>query len=894
MLRKTIPHLYESRGLFTASKNEIVTQWMSYDVVRNVLSGHGISVENFAAIYGGDVFDYFMDVISVKKEIGDCPVMAKLLQFLKDRDISSDELFTICSHFRKSMLDFSYDSDVNTKNIFDEISYVFDLNFAGVLRMYSATVYEKEQEIVKNATLLNEYRKAIDESAIVSKTDLDGVITYANDNLCNVCGYTRDELVGQSHGIMRHEDMPADFFEQLWSAIRDHKIFKGTIKNRKKNGDYFYVDSTIVPITDPFNEITEYMAIGYEVTTLIDAREDAQKAGEAKDYFLSNMSHEIRTPLNAILGFVSLLKDEETSKKHQKYFNIIQNSGENLLSIINDILDFSKLRSGEFTVEAAFFNVHEALSHTLELFVPSANEKSITMLSFIDPMIPYELYSDALRIKQIIANFLSNAVKFTPVAGRIELDAKYTDGILTIHVRDNGIGISKEDQERVFNAFSQAQNASARMSGGTGLGLSICKQLAIHMGGDVHVESVLGEGSTFILSLPMRSNTTSALHMFDPTPFLKLRMGLFQEGEKGCDKLDSLKRYWAAFNLDTVTVSTLDESQYDLLFFVDSEVSPQTIEKIKEQPVPAIAIMDNLDDDYDNVFNITPIHLPVYCSKMYNTFLEALNLTPETDKKILKPQQQNKFNGYVLVAEDNSANQELIKIVMARFGLSYFITANGQEVIDAYKLDDFDMILMDEQMPIKNGFDAAQEIIAYEKEVGKKHTPIVALTANVIKGAKERGLASAYDEFLGKPVVMKEIETVFLRYLEVIDSDVIQAEKIAENREATVIGMNVEALKDELMLDDDQVVMLVRTFIKKMDTTLPELEVAINNLDFEGIKSLAHSIKGSSANFRIDTLQMMGKEMEAHAMEEDADYDYVATYATLTKEYQKIQIVDSH
>jgi len=891
MLREKIPHLFEAHALFMTSKNEIVTQWMSYDSVRIILNGHGIGVENFASIYGSEVFDYFMDVIKGEKEIGDCPVIEKLLRFLKDRDISADELFIVCSHFRKSMLDFSYDSHVNTKSIFDELSYVYDLNFAGVLRMYSATVFEKEQEIKKSVTLLNEYKKAIDESAIVSKTDLNGIITYANDNLCDLCGYSQNELIGNSHSIMRHKDMSEQFFETLWTTVSGHQMFKGTIKNRKKNGDYFYIDSTIVPISNPFNEITEYMAIGYEVTKLIDARENAQKAGEAKDYFLSNMSHEIRTPLNAILGFVSLLKDEETSKKHKKYLNIIENSGENLLSIINDILDFSKLRSGEFTIEPHYFNVHEELTHTLELFVPSANEKAITMLSFIDPYIPYELYSDALRIKQIVSNFLSNAIKFTPTAGRIDVDAYYKNGMLVVSVKDNGMGISQEDQDRIFDAFSQAQNSATRMSGGTGLGLSICKQLAIHMGGDVAVSATLNEGSLFSLTLPMRANAKSALHMFDPTPFKKLRMGLFQEEGKECDKLNSLKRYWHVFNLDTVSITSLEEKSYDLLFFVDSEVSKATRKAIIEQPIPAIAIMDNLEDQYDNIDNVTPIHFPIYCSKLHNTFLEALDLSSETDEKIVKPAVQRLFNGYILVAEDNSANQELIKIVLERFGLSFFMCDNGQDAVNAFKIDTFDMVLMDEQMPIKNGLEAAQEIIAFENEKSLGHTPIVALTANVIKGAKERGLAMAYDEFLGKPVVIKDLEAVFIKYLEELDTKILEAEKLAENKEATVLGMNVETLQKELMLDDDQVVMLVRTYIKKMDVTMPELGDMIEQKNYIEIQKLAHSVKGSSANFRIESLQTMAKEMEAKAMAKDSSYDYKAMYNKIVSEYEKIEIV---
>ena len=226
-MKSVIPNLIAVQDIFTDAKETILVQWISYESPNQILKLHNIDEKFFLDKYASGVFDYFMGVISGEREIGNCPVMQELLAYLKFREISADELFEICSHFRRSMIDFSYDSGLNSKELFSEISYIYDMNFRGILKFYTDTIFEK----------------------------------------------------------------------------------------------------------------------------LIDARQDALQAGQAKEYFLSNMSHEIRTPLNAILGFVNLLIEEDISKKHKNYLDIILSSGENLLSIINDILDFSKLRSGEFTIE---------------------------------------------------------------------------------------------------------------------------------------------------------------------------------------------------------------------------------------------------------------------------------------------------------------------------------------------------------------------------------------------------------------------------------------------------------------------------------------------------------------------------------------------------------------
>ena len=329
-MEKKVPNLVKNAAALRASKEGILAQWLSYESPRKILKQHDIDIKTFIDDYASGVFDYFMGVIAGEVEIGDCPIMRGFLDYLKNKEIKAEELFDICSHFRRSIIDFTYDANLNSKNIFEEISYMFDKNFQGILRYYTDTIYQKEQEINRHAKLLGEYQKALDESAIISKTDKGGKITYVNDKYVKISGYSQEELIGSYHSIVKHPDMPEEYFRDLWFQLEHNGIFHGTIKNNKKNGEYFYVDVTIVEITDPYDNTTEYISIANDVTTLIDARLEAQKASQAKEYFLSNMSHEIRTPLNAILGFVDLLLEQDISKQHRKYLEIILNSGENL------------------------------------------------------------------------------------------------------------------------------------------------------------------------------------------------------------------------------------------------------------------------------------------------------------------------------------------------------------------------------------------------------------------------------------------------------------------------------------------------------------------------------------------------------------------------------------
>ncbi len=890
MINEKVPNLFMALPILVEAKDHILQEWLVFEEARRILDVHDIKADFFYNHFASGVFDYFMEVIRGQKEIGDCPVIGDLLEYLKDRDVSADELFILCSHFRRAMLDFSYDSSLNNRMIFDEISYVFDLNFSGVLKRYTGTIYQKELEIERNVKLLNEYKKAIDASAIVSKMDPEGKITFVNDNFCEVSGYSRKELIGKEHNtiLTAEEDQP--FERQFLETIEPKSIYNKTLKKRKSDGSFFYVDSTIVPIINTEGLVSEYIVIGYEVTTLIKAEQEAVEASISKEYFLSNMSHEIRTPLNAILGFVSILQDEVENPTHKKYLEIVLNSGENLLTIINDILDFSKLRSGEFMIETSRFNLHEELTHTLELFVASANEKEITMLAYLDPYIPYELEADPLRIKQIISNFISNAIKFTPAEGVVELEAFCDDGMLRVSIKDTGVGITQEDQKRIFNAFTQAKNTET-FTGGSGLGLAICKKLAEHMGGDVYVESTLGKGSVFTLEIPVLSHETKTFEMFNIEPFKKLTMALLCQNGKLSKPLVSLQRYLNIFNLDVIMIDELKADSYDLLFFSDAEVNEAMRYEIAEQMLPSIAIMDYFDSRYEHVENITPLYFPIYCSKLYHTFLDALHLSQEDDASLLPNEPKKRyFKGNVLVAEDNSANQELIKIILESYGLHYLIASDGQEAVMRFKSGTFDLVLMDEQMPKKSGSQATDEIRKFEKKRERVPTPIVALTANVLKGEKEKSPKKGFDEFLGKPIVLKEMEEVLSHFLEEKVNDDISTKSVGAGNRNTIKGVNVTKLAEELMLDEEQIIRLMKIYCKKMEESLEELKEAIAMRDYKVIGHVSHSIKGSSSNFRIESIVDLAYELEKASYAKESTFNFETVFDDMVKEYDSIAL----
>lgn len=374
------------------------------------------------------------------------------------------------------------------------------------------------------------------------------------------------------------------------------------------------------------------------------------------------MSHEIRTPLNAILGFVDIVAENEASEENIEYLSIVQKSGKHLLGIINDILDFSKIESGNLKLELVKVNPYENFEEIAELFYQRAKEKNIEFKTLIDPKLSKYIQIDTLRVTQVISNLLSNAVKFTPVNGSIiyKVDYMQESNSVYVSVKDTGIGIEKEKQEHIFEAFIQSDASTTREYGGTGLGLAISNRLATLMGGKLNLKSEIGKGSefSFIINLPECNS---------------------------CD-IPTLK---ATF--------------------------------------------------------INPIK-PIKQAK-----LAIKEMTFEGKK--------------ILLVEDNISNQMFMKVILKKLKLEYDLAGDGLEAIEAVKSNSYDAILMDENMPNLGGIQATKHILEYERENNMAHTPIIALTANAIKGDRERFLSAGMDEYLTKPINIKILAEFLVKFL---------------------------------------------------------------------------------------------------------------------------------
>ena len=381
------------------------------------------------------------------------------------------------------------------------LSAIFLLVFCFIVYIREVVVSLEAQKLRNE---LQQFFDALNESAIVSKTDPKGVITYVNQKFCDVSGYSKEELIGQSHNIIRHPDMPREVFKELWKTLQNKKVFKATIKNRTKDNGFYFVDTSIMPILDLDGTIEEYLGVRYDVTELIKARDMAISGEKAKSEFLSNMSHELRTPLNAIVGFSSILSRTIKEAKHLKYLSNIQESSANLIGLINDILDLSKLQSGNFSLSFHAFNLKESIQILLERFTTLIENSALDFQVSIEENANVSLSGDWLRISQIISNLVSNAIKFTPQGKKIEFKVAYKDSKLLVNVIDEGIGLSQEAQEKIFKPFEQADNSTTRTYGGTGLGLSIVLNLVKQMQGEISLTSVEGKGSNFGVSLPLQ------------------------------------------------------------------------------------------------------------------------------------------------------------------------------------------------------------------------------------------------------------------------------------------------------------------------------------------------------------------------------------------------------
>ena len=758
-------------------------------------------------------------------------------------------------------------------------------------------------------------------------------VEQINQTGVDLLGYKKEEIVGQPVGTFIPKEQEAShkalltksFAEQIVIDTRD---LERDFKVQHKSGKLIEIQAVYTPVQ--FYDGLYAVVMVRDITidkqaeaALMEAKQISDDASKAKSDFLANMSHEIRTPMNAIMGMSHLALACELDRKPHNYVTKVYKAAESLLGIINDILDFSKIEAGKLDIEVIEFNLHDTFADLANIISLKASEKGLELLFDISPDVPMVLKGDPLRLNQILINLASNAVKFTE-QGQIVISvglAKNSpkdseDLILEFSVKDSGIGMSEEQQKKLFKSFSQADSSITRKYGGTGLGLTISKKLVELMNGNIRLKSTEGQGSCFSFTAYLKNSENNDTRVIEQQKsFLEgKRILIVDDNQLAIDVLSSILR---SFNCHVVTALSGKEAveltkqatvafDFVMLDWKMPELDGiETYQLIKTQNnyqdnqfilVTSNAndakILEQLKSSISSVLVKPVTSSSVFDELMHLNGEEAFTITREMKRDdTLLANQQKLCGAKILLVEDNELNQELALELLKESGIDVDLAENGAIAVEMVTDNRYDGILMDLQMPVMDGFTATKVIRENHKDL-----PIIAMTANAMVSDKEKVLAVGMNAHITKPINVNDMFSTIAHWITPSQSpNVLEAVKPDSQLKADDIEIG-----DFISIDKDAGLMvangnkalfvkLLNRFITGQSDFVECFKAARLKQDVEEATRFAHTLKGSAGNIGAKSLQISAEKLE-HGCVHNAD-EYSIEQALVDTENELLKVL---